>query len=104
MKTEAKIIVIQNDVSLVAAETLTGDVTVFEMLGCETIALGDIIDGYMDEWGNQTLYNVTRDETFSVYVHEYGCSVESAIERYFTSPQSSATEENLLDSTSPSGS
>lgn len=87
MKIEAKVIVINEEKGFVAAATDQGELTVFEPLGCEKIALGDVVFGYLDECGTQSLYNETRDEQLSVYIFEYGCLWNEAHERYFESSQ-----------------
>lgn len=84
MRTKARVKLMRKSTGMVAAETSTGSVTVFELLGCELIASGDILSGCLDELDNQVIYNETRDEALRVFVHERGMNVHEAIERHFT--------------------
>ena len=83
MKTKARVLFTSNSTGLVAAETSTGSVTVFDLLGGEWVQPGDILSGDMEELDTQEIYNETRDEEIMVFIHERGMSVHEAAEKHF---------------------
>ncbi len=83
MKTEARVVLIQEEKGIVAAATNDDELTVFELLGCQEVKPGDVVEGYLQECGNQSLFNITREEELPVYIHEWGCFMGAAQERYF---------------------
>jgi hypothetical protein len=89
MNTKAKVIFSRKSTGMVAAETGPGTVTVLELLGCEQVKPGDILVGCMDELHNQEFYNETQGEKMRVFIHDRGCELHEAIERYFTPVMSS---------------
>ena len=68
---------------MVAVETITGSVTIFELLGCEEVKTGENVTGDWDELYNQEIYNEARGEKLRVFIHESRCEVSDAIEGYF---------------------
>jgi hypothetical protein len=64
---------------LVAAETSEG-FTIFEILQCCAIDIGDEISGPLGSSGAETLYNMTKDEHFEVSIENTHCSRVEATE------------------------
>ena len=83
MKTKARVIFTRSSTGMVAAQTSSGSITVFELLGCEQVNTGEILSGDLEELHNQEIYNETRDEDLSVLIHECGLSVRDAVEKHF---------------------
>lgn len=83
MKTKAKVVLIQDDSGMVGVQTVTGDITVFELLGCEKVRLGVVLIGYWYELDNQVVHNESRDQKLEVFIHECGCEREEVNARYF---------------------
>ena len=84
MKTKAKVIQIGEHTSFVAVETATGDIAIFELLGCEKISLGNILIGYWSELDRQVVYNESRAQRLAVFIHDWGCELEVVQKQYFT--------------------
>lgn len=84
MKTRARVVLVCELTSIIAAETPSGDITVLELLGCEKIRLGDVLAGYWTELDNQVVYNKTRDKHLEVFVHDNGCELDDVKKRFFT--------------------
>ncbi len=84
MKQEGRVVLINEQRGFVAVEIESGEVSVVELLGCERVELSDQIVGYLDEAGGQSLYNETRDEELSAYIHESGWTFEEAQDAYFS--------------------
>jgi hypothetical protein len=83
MKSKAKAILTRKTTGMVAAETSPGFVTILELLGCEQVRSGDTLVGNLNELDNQVVFNETQNETMRVFIHERGCAVHKAIEKYF---------------------
>lgn len=83
MKTKARVIFARSSTGMVAVQTSTGSVTVFELLGCEQVSAGDILSGDLEELHNQEIYNETRDEDLTIFVHECGLSLQEAVVKHF---------------------
>lgn len=84
MKTKAKVIRAGGNTSFVAVETANGDIAVFELLGCEKISLGNILIGYWNELDIQVIYNESRAQQLTVFVHDCGCELDLVQKQYFT--------------------
>jgi hypothetical protein len=69
---------------MVAAQTAGGSITVFELLGCEEVNPGEIVEGYLNEFDNQDIFNQTQDEKMRVFVHEHGRKLDDVVARYFS--------------------
>lgn len=61
-----------------AVRTEDGDVTVFELLDSVEPELGDAVSGALDSPGSEDLFNITRQESFSVFIQAARCSDASA--------------------------
>ena len=85
MKTKAKVILGGENASIVAAKTVSGDITVLELLGCEKIRLGDVLIGYWTELDSQVVYNESRDQNVNVFILDYCCELDDVQQRYFSS-------------------
>ena len=83
MKTKARVIFTRSSTRFVSAQKINGSITVFELLGCEQVSFGEVLRGALDELGNQDIYNETRDEGLSVFVHERDLSVQDGVENHF---------------------
>jgi hypothetical protein len=83
MRTKAKVILVCRDTSIIAVKTLSGDITVLELLGCEKIKRGDVLIGHWTELDNQVVYNESRDEPLEVFVHDCGCELDAVMKQYF---------------------
>lgn len=92
MKTKAKVILVNHNTGMVAVETPTCDITVFELLGCETVKLGAVLSGYWQELDNQVVVQETRHLKLNVFVHECGCELDNIQERYFIPRAEAPTE------------
>ena len=84
MKTKAKVILVCKDTSLIAAETATGEIAVFELLGCEKVRVGNVLLGYWTELDNQVIYNESRETQLEVFIHDYGAEFDVVKKQYFT--------------------
>ena len=84
MKTKAKVIRAGENTSFVAVETANGDIAVFELLGCEKISLGNRFIGYWNELDIQVIYNESRAQQLTVFVHDCGCELDVVQKQYFT--------------------
>ena len=83
MKIKARVIFTRSSTGLVAIQTSTDSITVFELLGCEQVNAGDILSGNLEELYNQEIYNETRDEDLTIFVHECGLSLQEAVVKHF---------------------
>jgi len=83
MITKARVIFTRSRTGMAAAQTSTGAITVFEMLGNGKVARGDILSGNLEQPCGQEIYNETHDEELSVFIHECGMDVQKAVEKYF---------------------
>ena len=83
MKTKARVIFARSSTGMVAVQTSTSSITVFELLGCEQVSAGDILSGDLEELHNQEIYNETRDEDLKVFIHECGLSLQEAVVKHF---------------------
>lgn len=45
-------------------------VSVFELVGCSDVNIGDEIEGSLEALGGKTLTNVTQNETFDAVIQE----------------------------------
>ena len=86
MKTTAKVILVCKDTSLIAAETATGEIAVFELLGCEKVRVGNVLLGYWTELDNQVIYNESRETQLEVFIHDYSSEFDVIKKQYFTAP------------------
>ena len=77
MRGVARYINLQN--GLAAVETREG-FTVFEVLERCALDIGDEISGPLDCLGAETLENVTKEESFAVFIQDIHCSRMEAVE------------------------
>jgi len=61
-----------------AVEVEAGDYTVIELTDTCEIEVGDIVSGNLHSPGGESLRNVTRNESMSVYVQGTHCAAETA--------------------------
>jgi len=85
MKTKAKVVLAFSSTSMVAVETASGEITVFELLGSETVRRGHVLIGHWSELDNQVVYNESRDQNLDVFILDCGCKIDAVKEQYFTS-------------------
>lgn len=57
-----------------AIRTEDGDTTVFELLDSEQPKIGDEVVGSLDSLGSETLFNVTQQQKFDVFIEDAHCS------------------------------
>ncbi|MCG3147960.1 MAG: hypothetical protein PCFJNLEI_01401 [Verrucomicrobiae bacterium] len=85
MKTKAKVVLVGASTRFVAAETEDGSITVFELLDCNKVKLGDVLIGYWTEFDRQAIYNQSRNVYLAVFVHDYCCQLDDVKDQYFNS-------------------
>lgn len=68
---------------MVAIQTSTNSITVFELLGCGHVSAGDILSGNLEDLYHLEIYNETTDEELRIFVHEIGLGLQEAVVKYF---------------------
>ena len=79
MKGIVRFLNLQN--GLIAVETNEG-FTVFEILQRCALEIGNGVTGPLDSLGEETLYNVTKRESFDVWIENIHCNREEVVKLF----------------------
>jgi hypothetical protein len=75
---KGKVVAINTDSHRAAVQTLYGDYTVFEVMNGNGLDQGDVLDGFLETLGPETVTNSSKNSRLKIMVKAAGADREKA--------------------------
>jgi hypothetical protein len=77
---KGKVVVIDAESHRAAVQTMYGDYTVFELMNGDLLDQGDVLDGFLETLGPETVTNSSKKSRIKVMIKAAGTSREKAVQ------------------------
>ena len=77
---KGKVVLVDQESRRVAVQTLYGDYTVFEVINGDGLEKGDVLDGFLEALGPETVTNSSKNTQLKIMIKAAGTNRDKALE------------------------